>query len=99
MINLESDELERLKTILQKHVPDYTVWLFGSRVTPIIKPHSDIDLAIISNKPIPTLTKALLETELAESDLPYKVDVVDWSCTDASFKAIIQQCYEVIQRP
>lgn len=99
MINLEPDELQRLKTILQKYIPDYTVYLFGSRVTPNIKPYSDIDLAIMSQISIPSMTMALLKNELAESDLPYKVDLVDWASTDESFKAIIMQQYEVIMDP
>lgn len=97
MINLEQDELTQLKAILHKHLPDFTIWLFGSRVTSQIKPYSDIDLAIISNRPVPTVTLALLESELTESDLPYKVDLVDWVSTDEAFKRIIQQHYEIIQ--
>jgi len=96
MINLEPNELNRLKTILRKHLPNQPVYLFGSRATPTIKPYSDIDLAIMSNTPIPTMTMALLKNELAQSDLPYKVDLVDWASTDEAFKSIIQQHYEVI---
>ena len=39
---------------------------------------------------------ALLDAELAESDLSYKVDLVDWSRIDESFKSIIRDCYEVL---
>ena len=96
MINLEPDELALLKAILIKHLPNQTIWLFGSRATAQIKPYSDIDLAIITTVPISSDVLALLESELAESDLSYKVDLVDWSRIDESFKSIIRSCYEVI---
>ena|SRR3990167_7300259 len=91
MINLDTKSLQQLKTILKKHVPNYPIWLFGSRATSHCKPHSDIDIAIISTTPIPDITLARLETELAESDLPYKVDIVDFAAATASFQAIIRE--------
>lgn len=38
-----------------------------------------------------------LEYELSESDLPYKVDRVDWSTLNDNFKQLIQDHHEVIQ--
>ena len=97
MINIDAETLVLLKNILKKHIPDATVWLFGPRATTQIKPHSDIDLAIITPKPLLTETMAFLEIELMESDLPYKVDLVDWSTLDDAFKTIILNHHEVIQ--
>ncbi len=97
MINLDSESLQLLRAILHQHVPNHSVWLFGSRATPQCKPYSDIDLTIISKNPVPGTTLALLETALTESDLPYKVDLVDWATTDKEFQLIIQQHYEIIQ--
>ncbi len=53
-----------VQSILKKRIPDQMVWLFGSRVTDKIKPYSDIDLVIVSEKPIhggDVLTKTLME--------------------------------------
>lgn len=97
MINLDSDSLTLLKTILKEHLPTYEIWLFGSRATPHIKPHSDIDLAIITEKSLETGIMAGLILSLSESDLPYKVDLVDWSTIDDTFKNIIRKNYSVIQ--
>lgn len=97
MINLESKELELLKKILKTHIPNYPVWLFGSRCTPFIKPYSDIDLAIITHTPLPLNQLAQLEYELSDSDLPYKVDLVDWSTLNDRFKQLIRDEHEVIQ--
>ena len=97
MINIDQEALDLLKFMLNKHIPDATVWLFGSRSTDQIKPHSDIGLAIIASEPLAASTMAYLETELIESDLPYKVDLVEWSTLDDDFKAVILNHYSVIQ--
>ena len=97
MINLEKDALDLLKNILKKYIPGYAVWLFGSRATHHTKPHSDIDLAIITDKPIDLSVMSELTLALSESDLPYKVDLVDWSTIDDSFKKIIEKNYTLIQ--
>jgi type I restriction enzyme S subunit len=36
--------------------------------------------------------------DFSESDLPWRVDVVDWACTSASFRRIIEQNRVVIQK-
>lgn len=96
MINLEKTELILLKNILEKYVPNYTVWLFGSRATPHIKPHSDIDVVIMTQTPLDIHTFSELSLALSDSDLPYKVDLIDWSVIDDDFKKIIQKQYVVI---
>jgi predicted nucleotidyltransferase len=96
MINLSDQALSLIKFILSTYVPNYPIWLFGSRTTPNIKPYSDVDLAIISNTPLPTKTLAELEMAFAQSDLPYKVDLVEWSALDETFKSIIQANHEIL---
>ncbi len=39
-----------------------------------------------------------LKDALAESDLPIRVDNLDWQALTPSFRAIIEENYEVIQR-
>ena len=36
-------------------------------------------------------TLAALDETLCESDLPFKVDIVDWALTDKTFRRIIRQ--------
>jgi type I restriction enzyme S subunit len=42
-----------VRRILQKHVPGYEVWAFGSRAKWTAKPYSDLDLVIISDRALP----------------------------------------------
>ncbi|MES2935369.1 MAG: nucleotidyltransferase domain-containing protein [Pseudomonadota bacterium] len=81
-----------VSAILQKHVPDKEVWAFGSRATHTAKPHSDLDLAIISDIGLSLSLLAAVEHDFSESDLPFKVDVVDWATITPVFRGIIQSC-------
>ena len=96
MLDLDDKYVALIKAILAKHVPNHEVWVFGSRVTNKAKKYSDIDLAIITDAPLPVLTMALLKEDFSASDLPYKVDVLDWSMTTESFRQIILKKYVVL---
>ena len=97
MLIISSQELEIIKAILQRYVPEHSVWAFGSRVKGTTKPYSDLDLAIITNTPLNLQTHADLVAAFSECELPWRVDLVDWSLTSEKFKQIILNCYEVIQ--
>src|SRR5690606_14938031 len=61
------------------------------------KPYSDLDLAIITDKPLSLAVSAALADDFSESDLPWKVDVVDWTTISASFREIIERDKVVVQ--
>jgi len=80
-----------VRGILQTHVPEFAVWAFGSRATGNAKKYSDLDLAVISDKPLSLSVSADLAEAFSESDLPFKVDVVDWATTSENFRRIIER--------
>ena len=82
-----------LQEILAKY--PYSFYLFGSRATNKAKKFSDIDLVYLVDIPTKVLIK--LEEELEESDLPYKVDLINYQACDDTFKKIIQSNYICIQ--
>lgn len=94
---LSEKELHIVKAILQKYVPNYAVWAFGSRVKGNAKMYSDLDLAIITDTPLTLSERADLQEAFSESDLIWKVDIVDWAAASDSFKQIIQAQYVEIQ--
>nr|WP_249201823.1 nucleotidyltransferase domain-containing protein [Acetobacter thailandicus] len=71
--------------ILNETVPDREVRAFGSRVTGKAKPFSDLDLAIMGDEPLPLETRARLEETFSESELPWKVDILDQALADILF--------------
>ena len=97
MINLESEYLKMLKDILNKNIPDFPVYLFGSRTTNTIKAFSDIDLIIMTNNNLPSDIVAQLTNEIDESNIPYKVDIVEWHLLSDSLKNSIQKQFVKIQ--
>ena len=86
-----------IRNILRAHVPDCTAWAFGSRATGRAKQYSDLDLAINGGKPLGIDLAAQLAEAFAESDLPYKVDIVDWTTASEAFKKVIERDRVVVQ--
>jgi len=86
-----------VQQILAQHLPGLPVWAFGSRTKGTAKPHSDLDLAVITTEPLPLRQAAWLAEAFSESDLPWRVDVVDWACTSEAFRRLIQAHHVVVQ--
>ena len=79
-------------------MPDREVWAFGSRATRTAKDHSDLDLAVIGDEPLAFGVLADLHDDFSESDLPYRVDVVDWAKVSQSFRKIIRKAQAVMKK-
>ena len=96
-IDVSPNEWAMVAAILRRHVPACPVWAFGSRATRSAKPYSDLDLAIITPAPMSLALSAALTDDFAESDLPFKVDVVDWATSSEAFRKIIERDRVVLQ--
>jgi len=96
-IDIGPDQWEIVRCILQAHVPQFEVWAFGSRARRQAKTYSDLDLAVITDQPLSPDVSAGLGHDFAESDLPWKVDVVDWAATRESFRQVIEREKVVVQ--
>jgi type I restriction enzyme S subunit len=97
-IDVRADLWVIVRDILRRHVPGYEVWAFGSRVRGEAKRYSDLDLVVICDTALPLEIKAGLADDFSESDLPWRVDVVDWATTSAAFRAIIAANKVVVQQ-
>ncbi len=98
-IDLAPHFLGRVRAILRAHVSDCEVWAFGSRVDATSKAFSDLDLAVISATELPTRRLALLAYAFEESDLPIKVDVIDWRAASPAFRQRIAEHHAIIHLP
>ena len=96
-IDLNSHDLKVVCEILKNYASDYTVLAFGSRVKGNAKKYSDLDLAIMTQQPLSFSKMAIIKEAFDESDLPIRVDVVDWAETSETFRKIIEQDKVVIQ--
>ncbi|HUU02211.1 MAG TPA: nucleotidyltransferase domain-containing protein [Myxococcota bacterium] len=98
MIDAIPRHLETIKRILREHVPECEVRVFGSRVTRKAKKYSDLDLAVVGDGTLDSDTLRLLKEAFEESDLPFRVDVLDWHGISSSFRKVIEKKFEVIQK-
>jgi predicted nucleotidyltransferase len=97
-LGIQPDHLAIVRDILRRHVPQYDVWAFGSRIQGRARSYSDLDLVIMTDEPLPLRVMAALVEDFAESDLPWKVDIVDWTLTGAPFRLIIESDRVLVQR-
>ena len=86
-----------MSRILQQHLPEFDIWAFGSRVTWTAKAYSDLDLAVITSAPLSLQRLAQIKEAFDESDLPFRVDIVDWAATGEPFRQIIERDKRVVQ--
>lgn len=98
-LKVQAHELQIVLDLLREIVPEYEVRAFGSRVSGNPKPFSDLDLALLGPEALPISTRADLQHAFTESDLPWKVDLVDWQSISPEFQNIIQANFETLQTP
>ncbi len=98
MSELDPAERQIINAILKTHVPSAEVRLFGSRHRGSARPWSDLDLIIIEQKALDIGILAHLASDFEDSELPYRVDLLDWHCISNEFRQQIEKHgYEVIQ--
>lgn len=93
MIHMEKRHWDIVKAILAKY--PYSFYAFGSRVKGNPRRFSDLDICFIEN--IPWNIRAHIDEDFEESDLPYKVDVIDWNACDKNFQNLIKKDLILIQ--
>ena len=92
MIDITPKHLETIQRILlTEHVPECEVRAFGSRVKWTAKDYSDLDLAVVGSEPLSLRQLRRLKEAFEESNLPIRVDVVDWQSLSDGFKQVIAE--------
>ena len=91
-VALSDTELGIVTDILREHLPaGISVDVFGSRATGRIKRRSDLDLVLEAATPLPRELMAKLAEAFEESDLPFKVDLVDRKAVSEAFGRLIDE--------
>ena len=95
-LDIKRNDQKILMDLLKKYLPDSLIWAFGSRVKFTSNPHSDLDLtAFITPQQEDNFNN--LKDALAESDLPFRVDLHDWNAIPDNFRKNIMEKYVVLQ--
>lgn len=76
-----------VKETVSKYLPKgYQVFVFGSRAKGQARRWSDVDVGILGGERVPLSALGLINEELENSDIPFKVDVVDFSRVSKGFR-------------
>ncbi|MBZ0272070.1 nucleotidyltransferase domain-containing protein [bacterium] len=98
MIDVGEKDLNTIRAILRAQVPECEVRAFGSRVNGTARRFSDLDLALVGADKIDWRRIMRLKEDFEYSDLPFRVDVIDWNASSETFREIIGEKFEVIQK-
>ena len=86
----QENALELIRKTVLKYIPcdDYAVFLFGSRAGDSPRRTSDFDIGVYGKENLPGTVWGDVNEELENLNIPYLVDVIDFSKTSDEFKAI-----------
>lgn len=98
-VAVSAEHLQFLLDEIRTMIPKATVWAFGSRVTREHRPASDLDLAVHCDKEIALKELPKLNERLIESDLPFKVQFLDYNRLPENMRAAIEKKYVVLYKP
>ena len=86
-----------MRRILREHLPEAEVRAFGSRVAGGARQYSDLDLAVVGTSEFDWGRLSRVSTALSKSNLPIRVDLLDWHEVSARFRRVIGEKFVVIQ--
>jgi uncharacterized protein len=89
-LDLREDHAAIVTAVLRAHLPEGArAYVFGSRANGSARRYSDLDLALEWSEPLGLDIVGRIAEALSESDLPFKVDIVDLAMVDPAFRARI----------
>ena len=98
-MGLSEEQFEELYSILRFLFPKARLSVFGSRATGQYRPTSDIDILVDAGEPVDMLLLGKARGFLSASNLPMRVDIVDWQRIDDDFRNVIEQPLELPTLP
>ena len=98
-VDITPQHLQIVTGILQHYLPNREVWAYGSRVSGHSWQYSDLDLVIMGDTALDSVTKWDVSDAFSLSRLPYIVDLKDWHRIPQHWRDEILRCYAVIHSP
>ena len=96
MISIPYNDIEIINKILSDNIEYGKVYAFGSRYKCTNRKFSDLDLAIDLNRKMSINEIENLKYDFEESDLIYRVDIIDYNNISEEFRRIIDSGSEII---
>ena len=76
--SVEEDVKQKIISLVSALVPNAKIYLFGSRARKTHGPRSDIDIALDAGHELERVMVGEVRDILNASNIPYKIDVVDF---------------------
>jgi predicted nucleotidyltransferase len=94
---MRDDHAAIVRCVLRRYLPaGARAFVFGSRAHGGARRYSDLDLALEWKRPLGLDVIGQIAEALSESDLPYKVDIVELATVDPAFRTrIAADCVEL----
>jgi len=90
---ITKQQRQTVRNILTRIIPGADYFAFGSRLRPRHHLYSDLDIAIKAPKRIPLAQLSALEEAFADSDLPFRVDIVDMQRASPDFQRLVEDSH------
>ena len=98
-VAISPEHMRYLLDEIERYIPNATVWAFGSRIDGTHRPASDLDLAVHCDKETARNDLPRLNEALIESDLPFKVQFLDYDRMPEHMRNNIKSKYRVLYQP
>ena len=93
-IDITDDQRKVVCTLIERHLPNTTTWVYGSRAKWTARPQSDLDMVVFTTPEQNGWVSDLREA-FEESNLPFRVDLFVWDDVPERFRKHIKQDYVV----
>ena len=93
-IDITAEQRKTVLSLLEKHLPNTTAWVYGSRAKWTARPQSDLDMVVFATPEQSSQVFDLREA-FEESNLPFRVDLFVWDDVPERFRKHIKQDYVV----
>jgi len=93
-VDIHPHDKEILYSLLSRYLPNTPVWAYGSRIMGNALPWSDLDLVVFTQAK-QKYQLSLLKEALEESNLPFRIDLLEWDWLSDDFRANIKASHTV----
>ena len=84
-IDITAEQRKVILALLERHLPNTTAWVYGSRANWSARPQSDLDMVVFA-KPGQNQQVSRLKEAFQESDIPFRVDLFIWDNVPENFR-------------
>ena len=94
-IDITAEQRKTILTLLDRHLPNTTTWVYGSRARWTARPQSDLDMVVFTTSEQSNRVSDLREA-FEESDLPFQVYLFVWDSVPESFREHVKRDHVVL---